>query len=326
MPDLHTTSITNPADSLTQLGDLIRMRIIRVLARQELSVGELIRVIQIPQSSGSRHLKLLSEGGWVIKRSVGPATYYRVVLDDLPSTMRALWLAIRDDLDSNTDAQGDDQRIRSVLSERVTDSNAFFGEHAGQWDGLRTDLFGRYFTDRALLGFINPSWRIADLGCGTGNCTELLSPWVKEVIAVDQSPEMLAGARARLENAQVPVDHVQFVQGELGKLPLNDESVDAAVCMLVIHHIDSPAEAIHEMRRVLSTERGGGVAVLVDMCEHTNQEYRRSMGHKHLGFSNAEIIDLFTSAGFEDIRVNTLRPDVDSSGPPLFVAVARIQN
>jgi len=296
----------------------------RVLCVHELSVGELIRVIQIPQSSGSRHLKLLAEGGWVVRRSVGPATFYRVVLDDLPGTMRGIWLAVRDELDGLADSQGDDQRVRSVLSERVTDSSAFFGAHAGQWDGVRNDMFGRFFTDRALLSLIDPRWRVADLGCGTGNCTELLAPWVERVVAVDRSAAMLEGARARLTNASVPTDHIEFVEGELSELPLASGSVDAAVCMLVIHHIDEPVVALREIRRVLTSERGGGVVLLVDMCEHTNEEYRRGMGHTHLGFSNERVIGMLGDAGFGSIRVNNLRPDVNSSGPPLFAAVARV--
>lgn len=320
----HSKSIISPAEALSQLSDPVRLRMMRVLSSHELAVGELVRVIQIPQSSGSRQLKLLSEGGWVVRRSVGPATYYRVLLDELSETMRGLWLAIREDVDQMPDAQGDDQRVRSVLSERVTDSNAFFGEHAGQWDGLRSELFGQYFTDRALLSLIDPHWRVMDLGCGTGNCTELLSPWVDSIFAVDRSPEMLEGAKARLENAGVRSDHVRFVEGELTEIPLKDASVDAGVCMLVFHHIDDPIKALKEMRRVLSTTNGGGVVLIVDMCAHTNEEFKRSMGHAHLGFTDEQITAMLTEAGFTRIRINHLRPDVNSSGPPLFAAVARI--
>ncbi len=320
----RSPSQLTPAESLNQLSDPIRLRMMRVLCEQELAVGELIRVIQIPQSSGSRHLKLLSEGGWVVRRNVGPATYYRVVLDELSVTMRGIWLAVRDELDELPDAMGDDERVRAVLSERATDSNSFFGQFAGQWDGVRSELFGQRFTDRALLSLLSPRWRVADLGCGTGNCTELLVPWVERVVAVDRSPEMLAGARARLENAQVCLDRVDFVEAELGGLPLENGSIDAAVCMLVLHHLPDPAGALREMCRVLTTERGGGVAMVVDMCEHTNDEYRRSMGHRHLGFSHGEILEMMGGVGFDGVRVDILKPDVSASGPPLFVAVGRV--
>tara|TARA_R110000737_G_scaffold2923_10_gene9371 strand:+ start:173951 stop:174931 length:981 start_codon:yes stop_codon:yes gene_type:complete len=319
----NTTAIS-AAELLNQLSDPIRLRMMRILCLHELAVGELVRVVQIPQSSGSRHLKVLAEGGWVVKRSVGPATFYRVVLDELSATMRGIWLAVRDDLDGLAESVGDDQRVRSVLSERMTDSSTFFGEHAGEWDGMRNDLFGQHFTDRALLGLIDPRWRVADLGCGTGNCTELLSPWVEGVVAVDRSAEMLDGARSRLQTTQIGTDHIEFVQGELSALPMDDQSVDAAVCVLVLHHLPDPLAALREMRRVLTTQRGGGVVMIVDMCEHTNSEYRRSMGHAHLGFSQERMTGMLKEAGFEGIRMNTLRPDTSSSGPPLFAAVARV--
>jgi SAM-dependent methyltransferase/DNA-binding HxlR family transcriptional regulator len=316
------TAQISPAECLNQLSDPIRLRMMRVLCQHELAVGELIRVIQIPQSSGSRHLKVLSEGGWVVRRSVGPATYYRVVLDELPMAMRGIWVAVRDELDEDADAAGDDLRVKSVLSERATDSSSFFGRMAGQWDEVRGELFGQHFTDQALLGLLNPAWRVADLGCGTGNCTELLSGWVERVDAIDQSQEMLQGAKARLDNAGIENDHITFLEGELTDLPLKDGSVDAAVCMLVAHHLENPIEAIREMRRVVTNERGGGVVLIVDMCAHTNEDYRRAMGHVHLGFSDHEISEMLDEAGFRRVTVNPLRPDVNSSGPPLFAAVA----
>ena len=325
MANINTESIpVRAAECLGQLSDPIRLRMMRVLCAHELAVGELVQVIQIPQSSGSRHLKILADGGWVVKRAVGPATYYRVVLEDLPAAMRGIWVAVRDELDGLADVIGDEQRVRSVLSERVVDSSEFFGEHAGEWDGVRNDLFGQYFTDRALLSLIDPRWRVADVGCGTGNCTELLTPWVERVVALDRSAAMLSGAKARLVNAGIESGHVDFVEGEITGLPLESGSVDAVVCMLVIHHLDEPVVALREMRRVLTDERGGGVVLLVDMCEHTNDEYRRGMGHKHLGFSEGEIIGMLEGAGFGGVRVNNLRPDVNSSGPPLFAAVARV--
>ena len=322
MPDTHSISSNIVADWMNQLSDPIRLRIMRILCKEELAVGELIRVVQIPQSSGSRHLKTLSEGGWLVRRSVGPATYYRVVLDELPMAMRGVWIAIRDGLNDDAAVNGDDQRLLAILHERITDSESFFGRIAGEWDGVRNDLFGNHFTDQALLGLINPTWRVADLGCGTGNCTELLAAWVNKVIAIDRSNEMLEGARARLERVGARVDHVDFVEGDLTKIPLSGGSVDAAVCMLVAHHLPNPIEALKEMRRILTDEQGGGVVLIVDMCSHRNEEYRRAMGHVHLGFNEDEITEMLHEAGFERVLVNTLRPDVNGSGPPLFAAVA----
>ncbi len=305
---------------LSQLGDPIRLRMLRVLEREELAVGELVRVLQIPQSSGSRHLKVLLDGQWVFKRTSGPSAFYRVVLDDLSVQHRALWVPIRDQLGEDPVHSEDDRRLHAVLAERMTDSEAFFGEHAGHWDDLRSELFGQRFTDQAMLGLINPSWTIADLGCGTGNCSELLCPWVKQVIAVDSSQAMLDAAKDRVANRK----NIKFVKGNLTKLGLQSGSVDAAVCFLVLHHIDDPSASLEEMARILRDDNGGGCVLIVDMFAHARDEYRHAMGHEHLGFTEEQITELLKNAGFKSVVINKLRPGVDASGPSLFAAVARV--
>ncbi len=319
-----TISSQNTVELLSQLGDAVRLRMLRVLEQHELSVGELVKVLQIPQSSGSRHLRVLSDGGWVFKRSVGPASYYRVVIDDLPAEHRTLWLTIRNQLGNDSTLAEDDRRLSSVLAERMSDSEAYFGRVAGAWDDIRGQLFGNGFTEHALLGFVNPEWVIADLGCGTGNATELLSPWVREVVAIDRSPEMLAAARSRLLEHGGSEDRVRFVEGDLSQLPLADGSVDAAACVLVLHHIADPLEALKEARRVLRADDGGGLLLAVDMCKHERMEYKHEMGHLHLGFDDAQREQLFREAGFSSVRTHKLRPEVEASGPSLFAAVAHI--
>jgi ArsR family transcriptional regulator len=317
-------SSQSTVELLSQLGDAVRLRMLRVLEQHELSVGELVKVLQIPQSSGSRHLRVLSDGGWVFKRSVGPASYYRVVIDDLPSEHRTLWVTIRNQLGNDATLAEDDRRLSSVLAERMTNSEAYFGRVAGAWDDIRGQLFGNGFTEHALLGFVNPDWVIADLGCGTGNATELLSPWVEEVIAIDRSPEMLDAARSRLLEHGGSEERIRFVEGDLSKLPIADKSVDAAACVLVLHHIDNPLAALREARRILREDRGGGLLLVVDMCEHERMEYKHEMGHLHLGFDDAQREKLFRDAGFSSVRTHKLRPGVEASGPSLFAAVAHI--
>ncbi|MCA9276686.1 MAG: ArsR family transcriptional regulator [Phycisphaerales bacterium] len=320
----HPISSQMTVELLSQLGDAVRIRMLRVLEQHELSVGELVKVLQIPQSSGSRHLRVLSDGGWVFKRSAGPASYYRVVIDDLPSEHRTIWVTIRNQLGDDATLAEDDRRLRSVLAERMTDSAAYFGRVAGAWDDVRGELFGSGFTEHALLGFVNPSWVLADLGCGTGNATELLSPWVREVIAIDRSPAMLDAARSRLLEHGGSVERIRFVEGDLTKLPIPDASVDAAACVLVLHHLESPIEAIMEARRVLRTDNGGGMLLVVDMCRHDRIEYKHAMGHLHLGFDDDEREAMFREAGFSSVRTHKLRPGVEASGPSLFAAVAQV--
>lgn len=316
----HPMSPLAVTERLSALAEPIRLRILRVLETQELSVGEVSSVVQLPQSTVSRHLKMLAEGGWLARRSEGTATYYRLTLDDLPLEARSLWIAVRDQLGTSADLAEDARRVQSVLAERRADSQAFFGRVAGEWDDLRTQLFGDRFTQAGLLSLVNPTWAVADLGCGTGNASELLAPYVQKVIAVDQSEAMLAAARKRLAG----VSNVEFVAGSLHRLPLADASVDAAVCVLVLHHLEEPGAALREMRRILRTDHGGGCGLVIDMVEHDRAEYRYAMGHKHMGFPKSHVLNMLHEAGFTLTTHRELPGDPEGKGPGLFVAVGRL--
>ena len=317
------TSSNPVTERLAALSDPVRLRILRLLEREELAVGEVARVVQLPQSTVSRHLKMLAEGGWIAKRADGTATYYRLTLDDLHASARGIWIAVRELIrspeakKSGMDPEEDSRRLASVLAERREDSQGYFGRLAGQWDEIRTELFGSRFTALGLLNLLTREWVVADLGCGTGNCSEILAPLVRRVIAVDQSQPMLAAAKKRLEGFK----NVEFVAGELTDLPLKDSSVDVGVCMLVLHHVEKPTQALAEMRRVV---RPGGMALIVDMVEHDRAVYRHSMGHRWLGFSEPQMNGFMASAGFDKARYAPLTSDTNAKGPGLFVCTAQV--
>ncbi|CAG1001178.1 putative S-adenosylmethionine-dependent methyltransferase [Phycisphaerales bacterium] len=306
-------------DRLASLGDPVRLRLLRLVEGQELSVGEIGKVVQLPQSTVSRHLKTLADAGWLARRHEGTATLFSLVPDDLTSDARTLWAAVRGQVDSQDELKEDQKRLRAVLAERRTDSQSFFGRHGGEWDDLRNELFGGRFTSVALLSLIHRDWVIADLGCGTGNAAEFLAPFVERVYAVDQSGPMLTAARQRLER----VVNVDFVEAAIETTGLADASVDAAVCVLVLHHVEDPASALGEMRRILRRGRGGGKVLIVDMLSHGREEYRRLMGHKHLGFSKDEMTRMMTEAGFVDCLYHELPEEPDAKGPGLFAATGR---
>lgn len=306
-----TTPLT---DRLLALSEMVRLRICRLLEAHELSVGEIAKVVQMPQSTVSRHLKVLSDAGLLQRRADGTATLYRLTQDDLDPATRSLWTAVVGQLADDLVVHDDMRRVESVLAERRVDSLSFFGRVAGEWDDVRQSLFGAHFTLRGLLGLLPPHWVVADLGCGTGNGAEVLSPYVREVVAVDQSKPMLDAARKRLAG----LGNVRFVDGPIEAIPLAAESVDAAVCLMVLHHVPEPSEAMAEMQRIL---KPGGVALVVDMFEHDRSEYRHTMGHRHLGFDGPRIASLFTRAGLTTPRVTPLPSDPDAKGPGLFAAV-----
>ncbi|MBX3323412.1 MAG: ArsR family transcriptional regulator [Phycisphaeraceae bacterium] len=307
-------------DRLTILCEPARLRALRVLEREELSVGELARVLQAPQSTVSRHLKLLSDAGWVLSRTERTATYYRVVPGELPEADRELWTVLSTQIDDRGELAEDSRRLESVLAERQTDSLSFFGRVAGEWDALRRELFGDQLTEEALLGLIRPDWVIVDVGCGTGNAAAVLAPIAQRVIAVDQSAPMLEAARRRIGEEGT----VEFRLGSAEALPLESGEIDAAVCLLVLHHVEDLAAAAKELRRVLRSSRSGGGVLIVDMYEHERSEFRHRMGHRHQGFDPALLAQVFQEAGFKSVRTRPLSRTNDGNGPGLFALAAWI--
>lgn len=301
---------------LTTLSDPLRVRMLLVLEGQELPVSELCDVLQLPQSTVSRHLKTLADDRWVASRREGTSRLYSLMLDDLSPASRGLWMLVRDQMAGTPAVRQDARRLAAVLDQRRAKSQAFFSSAAGQWDRLRDELFGQTFHLHGLLGFIDDRWVVADLGCGTGRTADVLAPFVTRVIAIDASEEMLAAARERLAtHTNVDVRH-----GTLEALPLPDASVDAAHLGLVLHHVADPATVLAEAARVL---RPGGRLLITDMLPHDRDEYRQQMGHVWLGFSEPQLARYLRAAQFTGLHVQALPPDPRAKGPTLFVASAR---
>jgi ArsR family transcriptional regulator len=302
-------------DRLSVVADALRARTLAVLARQELTVSELCAVLQLPQSTVSRHLKTLSDGGWVTSRREGTSRYYSLPLDDLDAAQRQLWQLIGQQVAQMAEAAQDAARLESVLAERRTKSEEFFSSTAGQWDRLRDELFGRDSHLRPLLGLLDEGWVVGDLGCGTGQVSETLAPFVGRVIAVDNSSEMLQAARSRLRGCT----NVTIRRGAIERLPLDRGELDAAVLILVLHHTADPALVLAEAGRVI---RPGGRLLIADMRSHDHDEYRQTMGHVWLGFSERQVERWCTGAGFTGFRWHALPVEPGVRGPGLFVASA----
>src|SRR5438094_7787022 len=81
---------------MESLADPTRLRLLRLLERHELGVAELCDVLQLPQSTVSRHLKILADQKWARGRRQGTNHLYRALLDELDPAARRLWLLARD--------------------------------------------------------------------------------------------------------------------------------------------------------------------------------------------------------------------------------------
>lgn len=302
---------------MATLSDLTRCRILLLLERRELTVSELCDVVQLPQSTTSRHLKALSDEGWIASHREGTSRKYILMPDELDPGTRKLWTLLREQLREETPAKEDRDRLRDVVARRRLRSKEFFSSSAGQWDRLRDELFGEGFFVDGLLGLLDPQWTVGDLGCGTGQVADALSRFVGRVVAVDGSRAMVDAARLRLEDRA----NVELHHAELEALPVADDALDAATLVLVLHHVSEPVRILAEAARVL---RPGGRLVVVDMVPHERVEYQHRMGHVWLGFSDKTIERYFTEAGLAHTGFHRLPAKHGARGPALFAATARL--
>jgi ubiquinone/menaquinone biosynthesis C-methylase UbiE len=300
-------------DHLASLADTTRSRLLLLLDRHELTVSELCAIMQLPQSTVSRHLKALADSGWVSARADGTSNLYTMTREELDAPARRLWSLVRDQVGPSPAGSQDQRRLQATLADRRSKSQEFFSSSAGQWDRLRDELYGERFHLGALAAFAQSDWMVGDLGCGTGETSATLAPFVNHVIAVDTSAAMLQAARRRLQN----FDNVDLRRGDLEALPIDDARLDAATLMLVLHYVPEPERALAEVSRVL---KPGGRLILVDMLPHDRDSYRQQMGHIWLGFSDDQMTRLLADAGFGKTRIVPLVPDTRAKGPGLFVA------
>src|ERR1041384_3617526 len=136
-------------DHLTALSDPTRSRILLLLDRHELTVSELCSVLQLPQSTVSRHLKALADGGWVTSRAEGTSNLYTIA-GDLDGSAKRLWRLVREHVEPSPAAAHDQRRLHTALAARRSKSQEFFSSSAGQWDRVRDELFGDCFHLAAL--------------------------------------------------------------------------------------------------------------------------------------------------------------------------------
>jgi ArsR family transcriptional regulator len=297
------------------LADETRLRLLALLAEHELGVSDLCDVLQLPQSTVSRHLKILAGDGWAINRRQGTMNLYQVVMDELDQRQRELWLITRDEAQDWATLQQDRLRLQQLVLNKQRDAKAFFADAADQWESIRHELYGERFTTDAMLALIPSTWTLADLGCGSGVLADQLGSHVRRVIGVDHSEAMLAAANERTKRA----DNIEIRQGELTALPIDDASVDATLCVIVLSYIEDAQAAVREMARVL---KPGGRAVIVDLLAHNRDPFRRQMGQVHSGFTAQRVSELFENADLIDVTCRPLPPTAEATGPALLLATA----
>jgi len=300
--------------ALGSLGDPTRLRLLRLLERRELGVADLVSALQLPQSTVSRHLKVLSDQGWVKNRAEGTNRIYRMPAPG-DTVAKKLWHVAKDQTEDWATAKQDQLRLDQLESRRPQEALAFFAGAAGTWDRLRSELYGNSFNDSALLSLIPSNWTIADLGCGSGILTARIAPHVAKVIGIDQSTAMLKAARKRTSGQK----NVDLRPGSLEALPLPDATVDATLVVLALSYLKDTRRALGEMSRVL---KPGGRAVVVDLLRHDREQFRIEMGQTSRGFTRDELQDLLVESGLQSVSCRPLAPEAEAKGPALLLATA----
>ncbi len=319
----HSSAAEELQKVFKTLADPTRLRILRLLEQEELIVGELTSILGMAQSRVSRHLAILRESGLLQDRRDGTFVAYRLVLPE-EGPWRDTWLLARDGLAGDATAKRDDTLLQQVLAARrarAATGRSFFDEVGPEWDALRTVFGDDLLRARAIAELVPARLRVADIGTGTGVLALELAALGLEVIGIDRSRGMLETAREKWSAVEAHyAGDVRFEDGDAHALPLDDESVDAAFAHMVLHSLESPEKALHEMARVV---RPGGRVVVVDFMAHEHAWMQQELGLVWLGFSVETLKSWFKAAGLEAPQVAEYSTDARRDLPRSFVASAR---
>ncbi len=306
MTDADTTATMDAVlDALKGAAETTRLRILRVLARGELTVSELTQVLAQSQPRISRHLKLLVDAGLVERRREGSWAFFRLAREGFAFRLVAFTLdAMRDDA---PDLRRDAERLERVLARRAAAAEAYFRANASEWDRLRALHASEAAVEDAARDLLVPASgarfeRLLDLGTGTGRMLAVLADRAEAMVGFDTNQDMLAFARARAEQGGVP-GHAELRQGDILALPVEDGGADAAVIHQVLHFLPDPGAALAEAARALAP---GGRLLVVDFARHDLEFLREQHAHRRLGFERAEIEGLGDAAGLAPLAYRAI--------------------
>jgi len=174
-------------------------------------------------------------------------------------------------------------------------SEAYFKEVAGSWDTMREGFFSEAVRDKAYItAGVKKGETAADIGCGTGFLTEGLLQRGLNVMAVDQSNEMLAQMKQKFKD----YPSVEYLQGDAKKLPIDNGKVDYVMANMFLHHVDNPLDAIKEMVRIL---KPGGKLIITDLDKHNFEFLRTEQHDQWLGFDRSDVENWFLEAGLVNV-------------------------
>jgi ubiquinone/menaquinone biosynthesis C-methylase UbiE len=296
-------SATEAVEVLRAAGEPTRLRILALLARDELAVLELCRVLDQSQPRVSRHLKLLAEAGLVERFPDGAWVFYRLTNGGQEAELVSETLARLDPADPVL--ARDAERLTAVRAERADAAAEYFARNAARWDEIRSLYVSDAAVEAAILEAAGPGpyRRLVDLGSGTGRMLTLLGPHADHALGLDLSQQMLNIARNHV--AEAGLDRCELRHGDIFGTRLPAEAADLVVVHQVLHYLADPAAAVKEAARIVET---GGRLIIVDFAPHSLEFLREQHQHRRLGFADAEIGRWLTAAGLKVCASAALPP------------------
>jgi DNA-binding transcriptional ArsR family regulator/SAM-dependent methyltransferase len=312
-----TLSAQQAVEVLRAAGEPTRLRILSLLAREELAVMELSQILDQSQPRVSRHLKLLTEAGLVERFPDGAWMFYRIAAPSPRWEIADRVLGLVNPADSVL--VRDAERLQTVRSERLQAAGAYFAQNAARWNELRSLYVSEADVEAAILAAAGPGpfRRLIDLGTGAGRMLQLLGPRARATVGLDLSQQMLNIARGN--TARSGLAHCELRHGDIFGTGLPDGCADLVVIHQVLHYLSDPAAAVGEASRLVAPD---GRLLIVDFAPHGLEFLRQAHQHRRLGFSDAEIARWCEAAGLGAVQPTTLPPaDPDALTVKIWTAV-----
>jgi len=290
--------------ALRAAGESTRLRILAVLARSELTVSELCRVLGQTQPRVSRHLRLLCEAGILDRHAQGTSAFYRPSRSGRGSELFDAVLPLINLEDPGM--QADLRRLATIRAERAEIAAAYFEAVASDWDKMRARHVADDEVEAAMLRAVEglSVRQLVDVGTGTGRVLEIFADRIDHGLGLDLSQQMLDLARSRLD--ELGLRNCRVRQGNAYDLGLDAGTVDVAVLHHVLHFLDDPATSIAEAARTL---RPDGRLLIVDFAAHSDESMRTEYAHHWLGFADDDVAEWCHEAGLIDVQATHLALD-----------------
>ena len=312
-------SADQTVEALRAAGEPTRLRILSLLAGEELSVMEMSRILDQSQPRVSRHLKLMTDAGLIERFPDGARVYYR--LSHVAQARRLIDTVL--DILAEDAGEADHRRLDEVRRDREEAAVTYFEQVAPQWDRLRSLYVSETAVEAALEKAVGPGpfERVVDLGTGSGRMLTLFGKKAKMSVGLDLSQNMLNIARTNVTKAGL--DKVELRHGDIFATRLPAASADLVIVHQVLHYLSDPSAAVAEAARLVSPN---GRLVIIDFAPHDFEHMREAHQHRRLGFADSEINGWLLDGGLTPSAPIALPHDAEGLTVTIWTAERRVQD